>query len=376
MKLALGDNWKELGERSGGAPGTEQAQQEGETAEEAAGQQEAETAEQEDAMAAAFAAPDPQVDEAGPFSPRPLAARGASSSGAKDSGAGTAEAAKGANLLALKLETILALYGDTSGGKWWGLQQAYTVDWEAELGHGSYGKVYLGRKGILGRDECKGAFAIKMLRDEKADVSKGHNAQAELAAELEVARHVTLGLHPNVVGLVDVGLFNELQSPGAPPPARRLARKQARKARPPPLQQSAWPPPQQKWASAVQIGLVFDLYEIDVRQFLMKSSFAQSCMRHVLNSVLEGLQFIHDKGCIHTDLKPANVFMRGAIHWRGCFGREVLTRQELGEWDPAAPSPHSRTEFEYQIPKSFEARGPSARMLRFELSWGSSTIEL
>ena len=97
-----------------GVAGTEQAQQEGETAEEAVGQQEAETAEQEDAMAAAFAAPDPQVGQAGPFSPRPLAARGASISGAKDSGAGTAEAAKGANLLALKLETILALYGDKS----------------------------------------------------------------------------------------------------------------------------------------------------------------------------------------------------------------------------------------------------------------------
>ena len=338
------------------------------------GQQEAETVERDGAMAAAFAAPYPQLGEAlGPFSPRPLAARGASSSGAKDSGAGTAEAAKGANLLALKLETILALYADKSGEKWWDLQQAYTVDWEAELGHGSYGKVYLGRKGILGRDECKGAFAIKMLRDEKADVSKGHNAQAELAAELEVARHVTLGLHPNVVGLVDVGLFNELQSPGGPPPR---SRKQARKARPPPPQQSVWPPPQQKWAWAVQIGLVFDLYAIDVRQFLMKSFFTQSGMRHVLKSVLEGLQFIHDKGCIHTDLKPANVFMRGAIHWRGCFEKEALTRRELGEWDPAAPSPHSKTEFEYQIPKSFEARGPSARMLRFELSWGSSTIEL
>ena len=140
---------------------------------------------------------------------------------------------------------------------------------------------------------------------------------------------------PDVVGLVDEGLFKQLHSPEAPPPGLQ----QAQGARPPPLQQSARPPPQQTWAWAAQIGLVFDLYEIDVRQFLMKSSFAQSCMRHVLNSVLEGLQFIHDKGCIHTDLKPANVFMRGAVHWRGRFEKEVLTRRELGEWDPVAPSP-------------------------------------
>ena len=119
-----------------GVPGTEQAQQEGETAEEAAGQQEAETTEQGGAMAAALAAPDPQLGEAlGPFSPRPLAARGASSSGAKDSGAGADEAAKGANLLALKLETVVALYVNKGGGKREGLQQAYTEDWAAELGH-------------------------------------------------------------------------------------------------------------------------------------------------------------------------------------------------------------------------------------------------
>ena len=39
----------------------------------------------------------------------------------------------------------------------------------------------LGTKGILGRDDCKDAFAIETLRDEKADVSKGHRADAEFA---------------------------------------------------------------------------------------------------------------------------------------------------------------------------------------------------
>ena len=108
---------------------------------------------------------------------------------------------------------------------------------------------------------------------------------------------------------------------------------------------------------SAHIGLVFDLYEIDVRQFLKRSYFTQSGMRHVINSVLEGLGFIHGKGCIHCDLKPANIFMRGAIHLRGCFEKEVLKLQQLGDWDAVQPCLHNRTEFEYQIPNSFEVRG-------------------
>ena len=156
---------------------------------------------------------------------------------------------------------------------------------------------------------------------------KGLHADAVLAADLEVRRHVALGFHPNVVGLVDVGLFRQ-------PPHRPRCN-----------------------SPSAHIGLVFDLYEIDVRQFLQRSSFTQGGMRHVLNSVLEGLRFIHDRGCIHCDLKPANIFMRGAIHLRGCFEKEVLTPQQLGDWGAVAPCPHGRPELQYQIPNSFEVRG-------------------
>ena len=37
----------------------------------------------------------------------------------------------------------------------------------------------------------------------------GFHADAVFAADLEVKRHVALGLHPNVVGLVDVGFFRQ-----------------------------------------------------------------------------------------------------------------------------------------------------------------------
>ena len=257
---------------------------------------------------------------ADPFSPR------APFSGATvASSAATAEARSGVNLLALKLEAITTVYRHKERGRFEDLQQAYTVNWAAELGQGTYGKVYVGT-GLLAtglhRDEGQGGFAIKMLRDR--DAPKGlQGADAVSAAEEEVRRHVALGLHPNLVGLVDVGLFWQ----GGP-----------------------------RWWSA-QIGLVFNLYEIDVRRFLQKSSFTQGGMRHVLNSVLEGLRFIHDRGCIHCDLKPANIFMRGAIHLRGCFETKVAKLQRLGDWGAVAPCPHSSTEFQYQIPNSFEVRG-------------------
>ena len=49
--------------------------------------------------------------------------------------------------------------------------------------------------------------------------------------------------------------------------------------------------------------------------------------------------------------------MRGSIHLRGCFEKQkVLTLQQLGT-DAVAPGLHSRTEFQYQIPNSFEVQG-------------------
>ena len=305
LKLALGENWRGFVTDPAGVQGADQA---------------AVTAEEE--------LPPPTV--------------GASCSGTLASRAATVEEPKlqaatlatrsRPHLLSLKLEVITALYKDKNGRSYEDLQQDYIVNWEAELGRGTFGKVHIGTKGsatdIADKDTADKdtagkvctSFAIKMLRDKDSETRK-NCADAVWAAEEEVRRHAALGLHPNIVELVDVGLFWEPQNrPGCN-------------------------------SRSAHIGLVCDMYEIDVQQFLKRSFFTQGGMRHVLNSVLEGLRFIHDRGCIHADLKPTNIFMRGAIHLRGCFSRERSKLQQPGEFHD-----HAMTEFQYQIPNSFEVR--------------------
>ena len=43
----------------------------------------------------------------------------------------------------MQLEAILVVYGCGEQGNYENLQEAYTVDWSAGLGRGTYGKVYV-----------------------------------------------------------------------------------------------------------------------------------------------------------------------------------------------------------------------------------------
>ena len=95
----------------------------------------------------------------------------------------------------MKMEAITILYTCRERSRFHELQQPYTVTWAAELGKGTYGKVYLGHKGPATGIQGQHGVAIKMLRDEVAD---RHDAVS--TADEEVRRHVALGLHPNVVG--------------------------------------------------------------------------------------------------------------------------------------------------------------------------------
>ena len=251
------------------------------------------------------------------------------------------------HLLSMILETISRLYENKDRTKYEVPPCPFEVDWDAELGQGTFGKVYCGtldRRPGGGEDDVLALYAIKMLRDKKDDEELGFNSDAVEAANEEVMRHAALGYHPNVVRLNDVGLFT-----------RSLAQEQRQLSlagRRPGVRPKSLP------QSEVHIGLVFDLYEIDVRQFLEKTSFTQSGVRHVLNSVLAGLGFIHDSGMVHCDVKPANVLMRGTLFTRGCFEKPALARWGLGDGDADEDTADQRRlEFHYQIPRSFEALG-------------------
>ena len=331
LKHARGKNWRDFVSDPAGVQGAAATAKNGVVAAEAAGEEGWEDA--LDAAVKAIASGVASSSTADSLS-APSPSAGSSCPGTMASSAATVEACSNANLLSLKLETIVMWYRSKNRSDYEDPQQVYTVNWAEKLGQGNYGKVYVGRKRLA---TGLRSFAIKMLRDKETD-KDAKSANAVLAANREVTRHVMVGFHPNVVGLVDVGVFFQ---PSHPPRCNSLFEPSH--------------PPRCNSRSA-HIGLVFDMYEIDVKQFLTKSSFTQGGMRHVLNSVLEGLRFIHDRGCIHGDLTPANIFMRGAMHLRGCFSRGMSELQELGHENAVAPDPHSMTEFQYQIPKSFEVR--------------------
>ena len=148
LKRALGDKWRNFVTDPAGVQGAHEeagTAEEGVEAAEAAGEESL-----EDAIEAALFAEAPvsrgaSGSAAGPFS---APAASPSSSGAIASSAATAEACSGFNLLAVKLEAIITLYRltPTQRGHYEDLQQAYNVNWAAELGQGTYGKVYVGTK--------------------------------------------------------------------------------------------------------------------------------------------------------------------------------------------------------------------------------------
>ena len=351
IQRALGPNWKEFVTIPAGTAGTEARAA---TAGEAAEGESLEAA-VEAALEEAPASELSRTSERGGLSaPSAAPALGASTSGATDTPDAVHCRSSQAPLLSLRLEAITTVYNAKDARKYEEPPCTFEVDWKAELGQGSFGKVYLATQACPElSDDFVQLFAIKMLRDSKEDEAQGFNSDATTAAEEEVRRHVALGLHPNVVRLLDVGLFKKLYK--RTPQTRELQQLSAA---------ASTGAAQRNWTWEAHIGLAFDLYEIDVRQFLQNSDFTQTGMRHVLNSVMAGLGFLHDKGCVHCDLKPANILMRGSTFFRGCFEKEALTFRQIGEWDAVNPTPQSKLEFDYQIPRSFEVLGSITKRVR------------
>jgi serine/threonine protein kinase len=55
--------------------------------------------------------------------------------------------------------------------------------------------------------------------------------------------------------------------------------------------------------------LFFELFDVDVRQFLKAMPLQVPGMRHVLRSVLDALAFMHANDVLRADLKSGNVLL-------------------------------------------------------------------
>jgi hypothetical protein len=141
----------------------------------------------------------------------------------------------------------------------------YEVAWEKTLGGGEFGTVYFGKAGSNGTH----SVAIKMIMGSDLLSRASH-------ADAVVRRHGALQSHPHIVNLLDVAIFQRMSEPP-------------------------------------MIGLIFDLFDTDIKQFLQSRDFRIGGMRHVLRSVLAALDYIHDRGLVHANVKPANILLRGTL---------------------------------------------------------------
>ena len=177
---------------------------------------------------------------------------------------------------------------------------AYTVTWDKVLGRGTYGTVYPGT--MLQQPIPEGTGDTAELAIKIFEFEDGDPGFARDYADQEVRRLLALQ-HPAIVQLLDVEVFNV--------PHSRL------------------------------MGLVFERYDSDVAGILKDRILELAGMRHVVRTVLKALAYIHARGLVHTDVKPANILIK--------------VSRELGcKAATASGSSNEPLEFSYQLPVAFK----------------------
>ncbi|MCA8974216.1 MAG: serine/threonine protein kinase, partial [Planctomycetes bacterium] len=172
-----------------------------------------------------------------------------------------------------------------------------------KLGGGAFGIVFRARKESIGKD-----YAIKFLRVEDREVRQA------VLHELEQVKYFAQIDHPNLVQIEDRGEVS-----GIPYLVMQFAGTETLRNR---LSQGGPPAAEQ-------------------RDELLRY-FLQAC---------RGVAALHERGLVHFDLKPANVFLKGPVARVGDYGLSKLVTHSRGSLTMGRGTPY------YMSPEMLQRRG-------------------
>lgn len=166
------------------------------------------------------------------------------------------------------------------------------------LGGGAFGEVYKGRRVSTGKP-----VAVKFLKIEEGE-------RMELVdRELEQVRHLADLDHPNLVSIEDIGL-----------------------------------------AGGVPYLVMGYGGERTLAQELAQGALSARDAVRIFVQVCRGVHALHERRVVHFDLKPANVFLRGAVARVGDYGLAKLVTQVQQTLTVGRGTPH------YMAPEVLKAR--------------------
>ena len=181
----------------------------------------------------------------------------------------------------LQVKLLGLLQGRLSGDKSAAAcDQGLCFHCEEVLGQGSFGRVYKGTCAITQRD-----VAIKCFRSGAEGIGDSFREVAALAA---------VGVHPHIAELLDVAVRHDC------------------------------------------VSLVYTLHQKNLHTFINEAPLAAPTISFVLHCLCEALRHIHSRGCLHNDVKPANVFVTPpqTTQWT-CF---PVVLGDLGALRPGDPN--------------------------------------